>query len=361
MMIDAPTNNNDVWRRKRICVTGGNGFLGRALCAQLDAIGCSQLFIPLHSDFDLTQADHVSQMYAEFEPDVVIHLAAEVGGIGANMLSPGRFFYANLAMGMNLIEQARMSGVEKFVQVGTVCSYPKHTPTPFCEDELWNGYPEETNAPYGIAKKALLVMLQSYRQQYGLNGIFVMPANLYGPGDSFELESSHVIPALIRKFHDAKICNEPTVTCWGTGQASREFLYVDDAANAIIRAVERYDSSEPINLGTGCEITIADLASCIARLTGYTGKIQWDVSRPDGQPRRRLDTSRANAQLKWNATTDLETGLQRTLEWWISPNNASRQPAAPAIPSTELAIPSTALTGPSNAPAGQNPAISKST
>ncbi len=256
-------------------------------------------------------------MYDHMRPTVVIHLAAEVGGIGANRAQPGRFFFSNLSMGMNLIEEARLRGVAKFVQVGTVCSYPKFTPVPFREEDLWNGYPEETNAPYGIAKKALLVMLQAYRQQYGLNGIYLIPVNLYGPGDNFDLETSHVIPAMIRKFVEAKRQDLPRVELWGTGAASREFLYVDDAARGIVSALEQYDGAEPVNLGTGKEIAIRDLAEKIKQLVGYNGEITWDASKPDGQPRRCLDVTKARTLFGFTTRMDLETGLQRTIESYL--------------------------------------------
>jgi len=273
---------------ERIVVTGGAGFLGRALQAELVARGASaeRILVPLIEDYDLTREPDVVRMYEQMSPSIVIHLAAEVGGIGANRENPGRFFYANMAMGLHLIEQARVRGLKKFVQVGTVCAYPKHTPVPFREDDLWNGYPEETNAPYGIAKKALLVMLQSYRQQYGLNGIYLLPVNLYGPGDNFDPGSSHVIPALIRKFTEAIDAGRDSVTLWGTGSASREFLYVEDAARGIALAAEGYDEPDPVNLGAGREITIRDLAERIRALTGFAGEIVWDDHYPDGQPRR---------------------------------------------------------------------------
>lgn len=311
-----PTVEIRFWQDRRVCVTGGEGFLGRVLCAQLRSHGCRHLFVPTRREYDLTDPEAVRRLYEDARPDIVFHLAAEVGGIGINRQRPGRFFYANLSMGLNLIERARIRGVEKFVQIGTVCSYPKYCSTPFCEDDLWDGYPEETNAPYGIAKKALLVMLQAYRKQYGLNGIYLMPANLYGPGDDFDPNSSHVIPALIRKFHDAAGRGEPTVKCWGTGEPSREFLYVDDAADAIVRAAELYEGSEPINLGTGREVTIRALAEQIAELTGFEGVTEWDSSQPNGQPRRRLNTTRAAEHLGWRAEVDLTTGLKRTIEWW---------------------------------------------
>lgn len=304
----------------RIAVTGGAGFLGRKVCAELErfGIGRAGIAVPRRAEFELTQREAVSQMYLQLRPDTVIHLAAEVGGIGANRENPGRFFYANLAMGMHLIEQARHAGLKKFVMVGTVCSYPKHTPVPFREDDLWNGYPEETNAPYGIAKKALLVMLQAYRQQYGLNGVYLIPVNLYGPGDNFDLETSHVIPAMIRKFVDAKVSGAAEVTLWGTGSASREFLYVEDCARAIVLATQHYDGAEPVNIGTGSEITIRDLAEKICGIVGYSGRIIWDSTKPDGQPRRRLDTSRAKAAFGFEATTGFDEGLQRTVDWYCN-------------------------------------------
>ncbi len=304
------------WRGRRVCVTGGAGFVGRVLCARLRSRGCASVFVPRRRQYDLTRPEAVERMYDDCRPEVVFHLAAEVGGIGANRAHPGRFFYVNLAMGLHLIEQARHFGVEKFVQVGTVCSYPKFCPAPFREEDLWNGYPEETNAPYGVAKKSLLVMLQAYRQEYGFNGIFVMPVNLYGPGDDFDPESSHVIPALIRKFCEAKRSGRRIVGCWGTGRAGREFLYVDDAAEAIVKAGEVYDGSDPINIGTGCEITIRELAELIAELVGFQGAIEWDASQPDGQPRRRLDVSRAARLLGWESKVDLRSGLRRVIEWW---------------------------------------------
>ncbi len=311
---------NVEFKQCRVVVSGGAGFLGTRVCAELERVGISNdhTLVPRSAEFDLTQADCVARMFAAMKPEVVIHLAAEVGGIGANRASPGRFFYANLAMGMHLIEQARDVGLKKFVMVGTVCSYPKHTPVPFREDDLWNGYPEETNAPYGIAKKALLVMLQAYRQQYGLNGVYLIPVNLYGPGDNFDLETSHVIPAMIRKFVDAKLSGAAEVTLWGTGSASREFLYVEDCAKAIVMATQHYDGAEPVNIGTGREITIRDLAEKIRGIVGYKGRIVWDSTKPDGQPRRCLDTSRAKAAFGFEATTGFDEGLQRTVDWYCN-------------------------------------------
>jgi GDP-L-fucose synthase len=301
---------------RRILVTGGAGFLGRALSAALERRGADNLTIPRRRDFDLTDQNAVQKLLAESQPEIIVHLAAEVGGIGANRENPGRFFYANMAMGLHLIEASRVSGVSKFVQVGTVCAYPRDTPVPFREEDLWNGYPEETNAPYGVAKKALLVMLQAYRQQYGLNGIYLIPVNLYGPGDNFDPSSSHVIPALIRKFIEARDRGLPNVEVWGSGQASREFLYVDDAAEAVALATTSYEGDEPVNVGTGREITIRELAENIAYLSGYQGDLVWDTSKPDGQPRRRLDTSRAEELLGFKAQTDLDEGLKNTIEWW---------------------------------------------
>jgi len=303
---------------ERIVVTGGAGFLGKYLQEELLSHGvpCENFLIPHIEDYDLTKEDNITRMYKDMNPSVVIHLAAEVGGIGANRENPGRFFYANMAMGLYLIEHARLHGLNKFVQIGTICAYPKFTPVPFKEENLWGGYPEETNAPYGIAKKALLVMLQAYRQQYGLNGIYLLPVNLYGPGDNFDLKSSHVIPALIRKFCEAVDTDAEQVTVWGTGKVSREFLYVEDAARGIAMATQYYDGPEPVNLGTSCEITIKDLAEKIKELTGFKGRIVWDTTKPDGQPRRRLDTSRAKELFGFEPHIPFEEGLKRTVVWW---------------------------------------------
>jgi len=299
----------------RVAVTGGGGFLGRRL---VDLLGDtpSVVDVPRRAVVDLTDQHRTLSWFRDRRPDVVFHLAAEVGGIGANQANPGRFFYANMAMGLNVVEACRLAGVRKLVVVGTVCAYPRDTPVPFREDDLWNGYPEETNAPYGVAKRALLVMLDAYRRQYGLNGVFLLPANLYGPGDHFELETSHVIPALIRRFVEARDRRREPVVLWGTGSPSRDFLYVDDAARALVLAAERYDGPDPINVGTGRETTIGSLAGLIAELVGYEGPIVWDPSRPDGQPRRALDTSRARQHLGFEATTDLRDGLAETIAWY---------------------------------------------
>ena len=303
---------------QRIVVTGGAGFLGRHVQAELRKRGAREerILVPLRAEFGLTRREDVERMYAEMRPTVVIHLAAEVGGIGANRENPGRFFYANMAMGLHLIEHARIAGIEKFVQVGTVCAYPKFTPVPFEEADLWNGYPEETNAPYGIAKKSLLVMLQAYREQYGLNGIFVVPVNLYGPGDNFDPASSHVIPALIRKFVEAKRRRDQEATVWGTGSASREFLYVEDCARGVVMATQAYESPDPVNLGAGEEITIRELAMRIKKIVGFDGELTWDASQPDGQPRRCLNTARATEAFGFRAEVGLKEGLRRTVEWW---------------------------------------------
>ena len=301
---------------KRVLLTGGSGFLGALVRERLEAAGAAAVFVPRRRRSAHTRCGAVARAYEDGRPDTVIHLAAEVGGIGANRDNPGRFFYANMAMGLHMIEEARRRGVEKFVQVGTVCSYPKHTPVPFREEELWNGYPEETNAPYGVAKKALLVMLQGYRAQYGLTGAYLMPVNLYGPGDNFDLASSHVIPALIRKCEEARVAGAGHVQCWGTGSASREFLYVDDCAEAIVAATERFDGAEPVNVGASSEITIRELTELIAGLVGFEGRLAWDPTKPDGQPRRSLDTSRARELFGFSATTPLEQGLRRTIDWY---------------------------------------------
>ena len=322
---------------KRIMVTGGAGFLGSVLCRRLQTAGCRDVFVPRSAEYDLTREADVRRALAYAMPDVVIHLAAVVGGIGANEHEPGRFFHDNALMGIQLIEQSRRFGVEKFVCIGTVCAYPKFTPVPFAEDDLWLGYPEETNAPYGIAKKALLVQLQAYRQQYGMNGVFLLPANLYGPGDNFDLETSHVIPAIIRKCIEARERGDATVTLWGTGTASREFLYVEDAAAGIVLATERYDDAAPVNLGAGFEITIRELAEKIAAMTGFEGELVWDASRPDGQPRRSIDTSRAAAAFGFRASTPFDEGLATTIAWYDDPANrvATRAPVTFQQPPVE--------------------------
>jgi GDP-L-fucose synthase len=303
---------------QRVVVTGGAGFLGRHLQRELLRRGLPEdrLLVPTIEQYDLTTEADVVRMYDDMTPTVVIHLAAEVGGIGANRENPGRFFYANMAMGLHLIEHARRQGLAKFVQVGTICAYPKFTPVPFREDELWNGYPEETNAPYGVAKKALLVMLQAYRQQYGLNGVYLLPVNLYGPGDNFDLNTSHVIPALIRKFTHAVGTGADEVVVWGTGSASREFLYVTDAARGIALATLNHDEPDPVNLGAGFEITIRDLVEKIRTLTGFAGRVVWDTSKPDGQPRRCLDVARARERFGFAAEMPFDEGLKETLDWW---------------------------------------------
>ena len=318
------------WPNLNVCVTGGAGFLGRFVCEVLRARGVSdsRLFVPRRKDYDLTRESDVVRLYDEAQPDVMIHLAAEVGGIGANRAHPGRFFYANMAMGMHLVEEARRRGIAKFVHTGTVCAYPKHTPVPFEEAALWDGYPEETNAPYGIAKKALFVMLDGYQREYGLRSAVALPVNLYGPHDNFDPETSHVIPALIRKCEEARQRGADHITCWGTGSASREFLFVRDAADGIVRTAEVMDTPEPINLGTGSEITIKALVERIAELTGFTGGIEWDTSRPDGQPRRCLDTSRARQRLDWQAKTPLDDGLRETIAWWRT-SGVARANASP--------------------------------
>jgi len=310
-----------------VLVTGGNGFLGRHVLAELQDRGAGAIFAPRSAEYDLRDRDAIVACLQRYAPDVVIHLAAVVGGIGANRANPGRFFYDNAIMGIELMEQSRVAGVRKFVQIGTVCAYPKHTPVPFLEDDIWCGYPEETNAPYGLAKKMLLVQAQAYRQQYGFNAVYLIPVNLYGPADNFDPESSHVIPALIRKFVEARERGDERVIAWGTGVASREFLYVEDAARGIVLATERYDGAEPVNLGAGREITIRDLAETIARLCDYRGEIVWDAGQPDGQPRRMLDTSRAKESFGFEAQTDFEAGLRRTIDWYLANHPAEVLPA----------------------------------
>jgi GDP-L-fucose synthase len=304
------------WEDKKVTVTGGAGFLGSHLIEKLKQRGCREVFVPVIEKYDLVDKDSIIRMYKDSKPDIVIHLAAIVGGIGANMANPGKYFYDNLMMGTQLIEQGRLAGIGKFVAIGTICAYPKFAPVPFKEEDLWNGYPEETNAPYGLAKKMMLVQSQAYRRQYGFNSIFLLPVNLYGPRDNFDLNTSHVIPALIRKFIEAKNRGDKSITAWGTGEASREFLYVEDAAEGILLAAEKYNKSDPVNLGAGFEIKIKDLVSLIAKLTGFDGKIIWDTSKPDGQPRRMLDVSRAQKDFGFKAKVSFEEGLKKTIEWY---------------------------------------------
>jgi GDP-L-fucose synthase len=304
------------WESRSVLVTGGGGFLGQRVVARLNAEGAQDVVAPRSRDYDLRTIEGIRRVLADSRPDVVIHLAAVVGGIGANRENPGRFFYENAIMGIQLMEQARLAEVGKFVTIGTVCAYPKFTPVPFHEDDLWNGYPEETNAPYGLAKKMLLVQGQAYREQYGFDVIHLIPVNLYGPGDNFDPKSSHVIPALIKKCVDAREAGDAFIEVWGTGSASREFLYVDDAADGIVLAAERYDGAAPVNLGVGAEITIRDLVGKIARLTGFPGELRWDATKPDGQPRRALDTTRAQQRFGFNARTSFEKGLRTTVDWY---------------------------------------------
>ena len=305
------------WIDKRIVVTGGAGFLGSAVVNRLKMAGCQQIFVPRSRDYDLRDQTAIKRLYINARPEIVIHLAAVVGGIGANRASPGSFFYDNAIMGIQLLEYARQFGLAKFVVVGTVCAYPKFTPLPFKEEDLWNGYPEETNAPYGLAKKMLLVQAQAYRAQYNFNAIYLIPVNLYGPGDNFNLNSGHVIPALIRKCVEAKENNGNEIVLWGDGSPTREFLYVDDAAEAIVSAAERYDGAEPVNLGTGNEISIRDLAQLIAAEVGFAGAIRWDTAKPNGQPRRRLDTTRAEQYFGFHARHSLREGIAKTINWYL--------------------------------------------
>lgn len=309
----------------RILVTGGTGFLGSKVVSTLTARGFQRVFAPRSSQYDLREQAQVRKLFQDLKPDVVIHLAAVVGGIGANRENPGRFFYDNLVMGVLLMEEARLAKVRKFVSVGTICSYPKFAPVPFKEEDLWNGYPEETNAPYGLAKKMLLVQGQAYRQQYGFNAIYLMPVNLYGPGDNFDPGSSHVIPSLIRKCEDAIEFGSQEIVVWGDGSPTREFLYVEDAARAVVMATESFDGPDPVNIGSGKEISIKDLTTMIAKLTGFTGSIVWDTSKPNGQPRRRLDVSRAKQYFGFESEVPLETGLKLTIEWYRA-QRKGRQP-----------------------------------
>jgi GDP-L-fucose synthase len=316
------------WTAKSVLVTGGAGFVGRAVVARLQAAGCTRIIVPRSQEFDLTRAEGVQSIFDHARPDFVIHLAARVGGIGANQRFPATFFYDNAMMGLQMMEKARQCGVQKFVGIGTICSYPKFTPVPFAEDHLWNGYPEETNAPYGLAKKMLLVQSEAYRQQYGFPAINLLLVNCYGPGDNFDPETSHVIPALIRKCEEATAARSPQVTVWGSGNATREFLYVDDAAEAIVLAAEQYDEAAPVNVGADFEISIRDLAARVARATGFSGSFRWDTTRPDGQPRRRLDCSRALGTFGFAARTSLDEGLARTVAWYRA---HARDVSGPAV------------------------------
>ena len=307
---------NGLMNNKRITVTGGKGFLGKHILKKLADKGCANVSVADLPEYNLVRLEDIRRMYDTQKPDIVIHLAAKVGGIGFNQEKPGELFYDNIMMGVQLIHEAHLRGIEKFVALGTICAYPKFTPVPFKEDDLWNGYPEETNAPYGLAKKMMLVQSQAYRQQYGFNSIFLLPVNLYGPGDNFDPKSSHVIPALIKKCVDAIRSNENEIVIWGTGSATREFFYVEDAAEAIVKATEEYNSSDPVNIGAGFEISIRDLANLIVELTGFKGKLTWDHTKPDGQPRRMLDTTRAQSAFNFKSQTDFREGLKKTIDWY---------------------------------------------
>lgn len=309
-------------KSRTVIVTGGAGFLGKAVVAKLKEQGFRDIFVPRSSEYNLIEQSHVRKLYKDHPADLVIHLAAVVGGIGANQQNPGKFFYENLMMGVMLMEEARQADVKKFVAIGTICCYPKFTPVPFKEDDLWIGYPEETNAPYGLAKKMLLVQSQSYRQQYGFNSVYLMPVNLYGPADNFDDNSSHVIPALIKKCVEAKEKKVPFIELWGDGTPTREFLYVTDAAAGIVNGALHYESSEPLNLGSGEEISIKDLAELIAEQVGFKGEVRWDVNKPNGQPRRRLDVSRAKEKLGWNAQVPLKQGIRETIDWYVTQSEA---------------------------------------
>jgi GDP-L-fucose synthase len=319
-------SDSNFWRHRRVIVTGGAGFLGSYVTRRLAEAGCPSITVPRSAEYDLRDRTAIQRLYEKVNPDLVIHLAAVVGGIGANRDNPGKYFYDNLMMGVSLIEEARLQGVEKFVALGTICAYPKFTPVPFREEDLWNGYPEETNAPYGLAKKMMLVQSQSYREQYGFNSIFLLPVNLYGKGDNFDLHSSHVIPALIRKCVDAVEGGISHIEVWGTGKATREFLYADDCARGILLAAEHYNSSEPVNLGAGFEISISDLANLIAQLTGFAGEFVWDAAKPDGQPRRCLDTSRAKEAFDFTAQVSFEEGLNKTIDWYRANRSELTEP-----------------------------------
>ena len=313
----------EYWTTRRVMVTGGAGFLGAWVVRKLRQRGCQSIFVPRSQDYDLRHGEDIRRAVSEAAPEIIIHLAARVGGIGANRAHPAEYFYDNLMMGVPLLHEAWRAGVSKFVAIGTVCAYPKFTPVPFREDDLWDGYPEETNAPYGLAKKMLLVQSQAYRQQYGYNSIFLLPVNLYGPGDKFDLESSHVIPALIKKCVDAKTRGDDAIEVWGDGSPTREFLYVEDAAEGILLAAEHYNDSQPVNLGSGKEVSIKELVEMIAHLTGFEGRIVWDTTKPNGQPRRSLDTSRANRVFGFKAQVGFEEGLRQTIEWYVAQQQRS--------------------------------------
>jgi len=313
------------WSKKNVVVTGGAGFLGSVVVAKLKERGCRNIFVPRSKEYDLRDRDAITRLYQQIRPQIVIHLAAVVGGIGANRANPGKFYYDNAIMGLQLMEYARQFGVEKFVAIGTICAYPKFTPIPFKEDDLWNGYPEETNAPYGLAKKMMLVQAQAYRAQYGFNAIYLLPVNLYGPGDNFDLETSHVIPAMIRKCVEAKEARSPEIVLWGDGSPTREFLYVDDAAEGLLLATEQYNEDQPVNLGSGQEITIRELAEMTAAETGFRGKVVWDKTKPNGQPRRCLDVSRAKEWFGYEAKHSLREGLRKTISWYLAEGSGSNR------------------------------------
>ncbi len=317
MVIETHDFDSDFWQKQRVMVTGGSGFLGSHVVDMLEDIVCSEVFVPRSAEYDLRKLEDIDRAYGDFKPTLVIHLAAVVGGIGANRENPGQFFFDNAMMGIQLIEQARVHAIAKFVAIGTICAYPKHCPVPFREEDIWSGYPEETNAPYGLAKKMMLVQAQAYAEQYGMNTLFLLPVNLYGPRDNFDPASSHVIPALIKKFVEAKESGEASVEVWGTGQATREFLYVEDCARAVLMAAEKFNAPDPVNIGAGWEISIKELAYMIAHACEYEGEIVWDTSKPDGQPRRCLDTRRAQEYFGFKAQMDFEEGLRKTIDWYI--------------------------------------------